>query len=723
MHIGPLARATVAVVLLLTLSSTSALAQQSAPRLRGQVTDLAGILDEGQRQTLEDRLDSLHSSTGVQLFVLYVRTFESTPSPDYAKEVARVNSLGGDDALLAVAFDDRAYALWVPDSMPDVTDQEIDTILVTKVEPALRANDPLDAPIAAVEGLGEALKGDLAASQAPTPEATAAPAATPTAAPAATPTAGVDTSGGSGGGLAPWAIVGLVLLVVGGLMAFALLRARRPAATPSPNPFTGATTGAPGSDVDAARLRRESTTALVEADEAIRDADTELAAAEAQWGPEPVRPMRDGVDRAREDVRAAFEIRHRIDDDQPEPAPERTAMYQRILERTAAARDTVETELVRLAALRDLEHNAPQLLESLAPQLDQLAARRAAAEASLKAVTDQYGPTAVKPVDGNLAEADKAVAGARAELARGRVAASSGDLKSAAVALRHVEDAMASTSGLIDGVERLRGDLAQATAQVEALITEVVRDVANAHHALDQRVPADPALSDRLRAAEDLLEQARDLASAPERDPLTAVARATAANAAIDEVLATIQRQDEMLRRQQAALAATIASARASVDRARDHIATRRHGVGDTPRAALAEAERLLAEADRLAATDIQAAAARARDAQKRADDAYTSASREFDAWQPPRGPVAGPYRDRADTDLAAAVLGGIIGGILGSGRGSGWGGSSWGSPGPFGGGGGFGWPSDGGGSDAGRLGGGGVGSGDGGGRARGGRW
>ena len=49
---------------------------------------------------------------------------------DYAQRTADVNSLGVDDALLVVAMDDRTDYIWVSDSLDEITDDELDTILV-----------------------------------------------------------------------------------------------------------------------------------------------------------------------------------------------------------------------------------------------------------------------------------------------------------------------------------------------------------------------------------------------------------------------------------------------------------------------------------------------------------------------------------------------------------------------------------------------------------------
>ena len=110
---------------------------------------------------------------------------------DYAEQTAATNSLGVDDALLAVAMDDRTDYIWVSDGL-DITDDELDTILTEELEPRLRDGDEAAAAIAAVDGLG-------LAAESPTP--TEGPIVPGPVTPI--PSTGPDAAGGgsSGGGL------------------------------------------------------------------------------------------------------------------------------------------------------------------------------------------------------------------------------------------------------------------------------------------------------------------------------------------------------------------------------------------------------------------------------------------------------------------------------------------------------------------------------------------
>ena len=109
-------------------------------RLEGPVTDTAGALD-GRVADVEGAIDRTLDDHGVQVFVLFVRTTGDVQMADYAQGTADVNSLGVDDALLVVAMDDRTDYIWVSDGLDEITDDELDTILVEELEPRLRDGD------------------------------------------------------------------------------------------------------------------------------------------------------------------------------------------------------------------------------------------------------------------------------------------------------------------------------------------------------------------------------------------------------------------------------------------------------------------------------------------------------------------------------------------------------------------------------------------------------
>jgi uncharacterized membrane protein YgcG len=689
---------------------------QDVPELRDSVTDDADVLSADEEAQVADALEQLRDERDVQLFVAFVDTTDTETVTEFTRATAEANSLGGNDALLLVDLGTRADALWVGPSLDAVTDDEIDGILAV-AEDFLADGDFAGAMVAAAEALGEA----TITAPVTVPPATTAPV-TPR------PDTGEGAENPSGGtSLVP---VLAILLIVGGVFLVG-------------RTFIVRRNAAKADAAEHDRLSREANRALLATDEAVRDADQEVGFAEAQWGEAEAAPFREAIAGAREELRAAFAVRQRLDDSEPDTPEQRRQMLQEIVGRTNAANQLLGAQAARLASLRDLERTAPEQLAALPAAIDGLRTRHAAAGATLAHLEAAYAPSAVASVGGNLVEAEKALTTAAAEADRGRALpdARRGDM---VVALRRAQGATTSATRLVDAVDHLATMLDDAAARLPQELAAAAADVATARGGVT-RAASIPALPPApggqgvptqdtgaaLAAAERLLAEARRAAEARPLDPLVALERATAANAAADTIVAGLQAAEVQRQRRLQVAVSAVATARGRVDRAIDYITTRRHGVGREARTRAAEAEARLADAERLAASDPEAAVTVAQRATQLADEAYGIAAREFGAWDAGNGPVAGPYvrpgGGSAGADIAGAIIGGIIGGMLsgGGGRGSGWGGSPWGgagsSSGGRSGGGGFGLPR--GPIGGGRIGGGGFGGGGGGGRVRGGRW
>jgi uncharacterized membrane protein YgcG len=733
--------AVLSVVLCLAIAPGIAFAA-GEPRLQDSVTDTAGVLSAGDEARIADALQQLRDEHDVQLFVAFVNTTGDATVTDFARSTAEMSSLGGNDALLLVAVEDRSDALWVGDSLDSITDAEIDAILTGAVEPKLASGDFAGAMIAGAAAVGEAV------ASAP---ATAVPATPVPATPAPqTAVPGGSTPPSSGSRLDLTALLAVLLLLAGALVLGRALWIRRAAARAA----------AAGLD----QLNRDANRALLGADEALKDATNDVDFAAAQWGEDEVVAYREAIRQADAQLKTAFAIRQRLDDADPETPPERERMLREILSGTGAARALLDEQEHRFDQLRDLEQAAPEQLAALPAAIAAQQARRQAAGPVVDRLEAAYAPSAIGSVSGNLAEADKALASAAAEAERGRSLVDA-QRHQAVIALRRSQDGIARATLLLDAIERLAQRLDDAAAKLPGDLEAAAADVATARSAVTGAAPAPavpasvgpapatpapagqspvastppataaaptpPGPSDPVTAlaeAERLLAEARHAAEADPPDPLTALERATSANQAADAIIAGIREAEAQRKRRLAVAATAVTSARGHVDRAVDYITTRRHGVGRTARTRAAEAEASVADAERLAATDPDAAVAAAQRATQLADEAYRLAASEFDAWDAGRGPVAGPYRQGGSggSEVVGAVLGGIIGGILANGgRGSGWGGTPWGGhAGGARGGGGFGFPS--GPFGGGRVGGGGFNlprGGGGGGRVRGGRW
>jgi uncharacterized membrane protein YgcG len=648
------------------LAALPALAQQ-LPVLNDEITDEAGLLtgDEDRvRAALADARDR------VQLFVLTTDTTAGVPVTGYAEQVAAANSLGGDDALLVVAIDDGAYALWVADQLTTISDAELDRISVDEVEPHLADGDFPGAAIAAAEGLASA----------------AAPETTDTAPEPPPASAPQEAEPRPGTGIATILLVGLVAILVA--MVVNRVRERQ-----------GRRRTAEERDRRTGELTRRANALLVASDEAVREAAIELGFVEAQFGREEVGPFAAALDQARAELHEAFAVRQRLDDDLPEPPEEREAMLHEIVGRAERIDALLGAEQHRLEELRDLERRAPELLTSLPADIARLEERLTAA-GPLQARVEAASPTASAATEGNLMEVRKRLDAATAGVAAAQEAAGpaptaagpeggggvpAGTIPSAEPsprlvrAVRDTQRHLHEAEGLLAGVEHAAEELDEA----ERELTTTLR---SASAALDHAATAlggggASALQARLAEGRTLLDQAR----AHERgDVLRAYELAKRTEAVATETLSSLREAEERRQQESAAADAALRSADAVFTRASDYIASRRQGVGREARTRLQEAERHLLRGRAVRDTTPQQARRHADDAERLANEAYGLARRDFeryDRFQGPfgRGPFGGGFGGGRGGG-GTVIIGGFPIRLGGSGRGGGgFGGSTWG--------------------------------------------
>ena len=124
-----------------------------------RVLDESGVLSASQTSSVEKELDSLSTTSGVDLWVVYVPTFTDPTSPEgWANATADANGLGPNQYLLAVSTDGRQYYLSGYSQGP-VSEDQLGQIEQQRVQPALASGDWAGAATAAAAGLAEAVKG------------------------------------------------------------------------------------------------------------------------------------------------------------------------------------------------------------------------------------------------------------------------------------------------------------------------------------------------------------------------------------------------------------------------------------------------------------------------------------------------------------------------------------------------------------------------------------
>jgi TPM domain len=618
----------IGVLAVLVLGAGSAAADPPM-RLDDRVTDRAGVLTPNDVAEIQDAIQRLRAENGVDLFVVFVKSFDGAGGEEWAHETARLSQLGDEDALLAVAVEDRAYGLSVAAGFP-VDESRLDEIRTEDVEPRLSAEAWTGAAVAMADGL---------------------------------------RSGGGGGFGLGLAVVGGAAVV--GVGAYALRRRRRRTADAAPAPdlppdeFPGVST---------ADLAYRASAALIEVDDAVRTSEQELAAARAHFGEDAVAEFAATLERSRADMLGAFALRQRLDDDEPDDEHVARALHAEIIRIATAADDRLDAQVDAFDALRGLEARAPEYVAELRTRLDGVRARLPQADAAWAALRSRYAATALEPVDGDVDQARELLTAAEAELAEARASLPGGGSETgtaaAVVSGRAAEDAITQAQTLLDGIGRRESELADAAEQVPTARAEVELDLAEA-----RALPGEEIAPVVARAAA-ALAAADEAAGGTHPDPIAALRLLGEAGTALDQGIADAREAAERGRKAAAALAQAILTARASVAAAEDFVATRRGAVGAQARTRLAEAHRHL---DQAGGPDPVAALREAQQADALAQDALRLAQADVSRWSPP-GTTSG-----AGVDLAGLVLGGILSGAASSYRGHRRGGGGF-SPGSFGG-------------------------------------
>ena len=143
-------------LLLATLTAALLIAPTAAAeppfRLQTQVTDNAGVLSSSDLAEVVQAVDKLYNDKRIQLWVVYVTDFSGQSGLAWAQNTMNASDFG-DDALLAIATEDRAFGFQVPSTVTGGSSALPDNVRRNEIEPALRNNDWAGAAVAAANGL------------------------------------------------------------------------------------------------------------------------------------------------------------------------------------------------------------------------------------------------------------------------------------------------------------------------------------------------------------------------------------------------------------------------------------------------------------------------------------------------------------------------------------------------------------------------------------------
>ena len=637
-------------------------------RLPTQVTDQAGALG-GDRAGVDAALGRLESDTGIQLFVVFVESFDGIPAQKWTDQTASLSDLGDHDALLAVATSDRAYAYSFP-SDARLTDDELDDVSVKDIRPALSRGDWSGAVVAGADGYRAA----------------------------------ASSSGGSG---LIWVLVVFVVVMAGAVIWIIVRRRRAVPAPAAPSAPAGPTLE---------ELTVQANALLIELDDDLRASERELQMATAQYGTPATARFRSAMDTSRQDVAEAFRLRMTLDEEPAPDLPARRETLDRIISLCRAADARLDAESEDFDRLRDLEGRAAEVADEVDRRRAELEAALPGAAAASQDLDSRYAGPPVTAVAANVDQARERLTFAAAATARARAAlaeaaevptgnppadtasgdrASSiptaddelggnvpgGDRAEAALAVRAAEQAVDQAEQLVGAIHRAAADLDAGRKSADALILEVEAELAAGRAALAAAgggaassgtgspagVPS--GLGEAVARAEQVLAEVRAELTGAKPDPVAASARLQAADSTLDQALAEARDAAERAARARSLLAQALPVARAEVAAATDFISTRRGAVGTGARTSLSEAQRHLAMAESLAASDPVTAVSEAQQAQGLAGNATQYARADVQTWGGNYGASYGGWGGFDAGSFAGAVLGGILSGGGGGSR------------------------------------------------------
>ncbi|WP_051900568.1 hypothetical protein [Streptomyces aureus] len=379
---------------------------------------------------------------------------------------------------------------------------------------------------------------------------------------------------------------------------------------------------------------------LVETDDCVRVCAEELAVAADRSPGDELEPYEYDLRHAEAALAAAFLLRQRLDEadaagvDPDDGEDDRRDVLEEIVARCQDAGQRLDAAAPGFDQIRALERNAAAALESAEARFRVVAAGVRAAGATIASLHERYAPAASLPVVGDAEQAKDRLMFTTSHLNQARQYADRGDGPKAAAHLRAAEGALAQAADLVDGVERLAGELAAAAAALPAAIAaaETARDAARG-------LPADAraALVGPLGHTDAVLSAVRHETAAGPFDPLDALRRVTEATAA----LAGAGGDGLPDGREQALI-----PARGSLAGAAGFVGTHRGAVGCEARTRLAEARRLLSPGS-VPPSEVLRADEFAREARRLAE-------RDVRAHGNPSG-------GRGGAGAGGAVLGGIL--------------------------------------------------------------
>ena len=696
-HVGRLSRAVTAGGVGLGLAALAAPAAHAVVAVPPgvQVVDEAGVLSSSEEQRLTQDIQQMRRETGQNLYVVYVDQFGVGGSQGVVEDVNASRPLGSNDQVLAIAVEEGLYGF---DAGSALNRMQGD-ITSAYIGPALPTSDPADwlAPAeAAIAGVDDAADGALdgrGASGAQLDPGGPLPAGAGAGGAARQDSGQQDAapSDGAGGPLTGLLGAGAVAAAVAGGVAVARGRKRKDGGE-ARGREVAAGPAAPRDPLDALpveELRTKAGSKLVAADDAIRSSEQELGFAMASYGEKSVGTFREDLDKAKEHMRASFQLQHQLDDEIPDTEADQRSWLKEIIARCDEVGAALAAHEKEFNSLRDLENRVPEALAGIAAKVPAAEERVRRAESALVALHGSYAESALAEVKDNAAQARQRIEFVRTAEAKAKEAWNSGDRSTAALAVRAAEESLAQVDTLTAAVDGADQSLRTMLQNVHTGIAQSEQDVAEAEAVVRSGAHSD--LAGPVAGMKQTLTTVRSSLASGRPDPLDLLRRLEAAHRQLDVPLSSVRDGREQARQAAQMLQAAIAQAQAQIDGTASFIGARRGAVGSEARTRLAEADRALQTAMQLGGSDPVTALQHAQRASQLADRASELAQEDVSGFgygggmgTMGYGPGMGYQRSGVGGGFAGGLGGALLGGILmnsmlGGGHHDSWGGGGFG--------------------------------------------
>jgi len=228
---------------------------------------------------------------------------------------------------------------------------------------------------------------------------------------------------------------------------------------------------------------RRAAAALVDLDDALKTSEQELGFAQAQFGADQTREFEQALTEAKVLARQAFQLRQRLDDAFPETPDEHRTMTLELIDLAGRADAILDAQAEAFEGLREVERNAPEILEQVAAEHAGLAARIDAAEARIAELGSSYPDADRTPVRDAPRQARRLTAFAATAIADARTELAKPDGEPA-VAVRAAQQAVGQVNQLLASVDAFAEGLAGQAEAARREAAEVDAALASARAAV-----------------------------------------------------------------------------------------------------------------------------------------------------------------------------------------------------------------------------------------------